>query len=223
MRCLRAAAERAKAVYPNYATLDTDRQAKLVRPLALGLLEGEEKKKVQARLIRAVENYNYRVGTGFMSTPFLLRELTEAGASETAYKVLLNPEKPGWLYEVAQGATTVWETWEGYVGKGAVDRGDAGSLNHYSPGAVCQWLFDTVCGIRMDGENRFTIAPIPGGSLTQARASYHSLYGKVESGWEKTESGIVYTLTVPANTTAELVLTNGERMTLTPGTHRIEV
>lgn len=215
----RAAAQRAKAVYPNYATLDTDRQAKLVRPLALGLLEGEEKKKVQARLIRAVENYNYRVGTGFMSTPFLLDELAKAGDIETAYKVLLNTEKPGWLYEVAQGATTVWETWEGYVGKGAVDKGDAGSLNHYSPGAVCQWLFDTVCGIRPDGENHFVIAPIPGGSLTHAKASYHSLYGKVESFWEHKEGCTEFAVAVPVNTAATLILPNGTHQELGPGVH----
>ncbi|MCQ2440241.1 MAG: family 78 glycoside hydrolase catalytic domain, partial [Oscillospiraceae bacterium] len=160
------AAQRAREAYFHYAELDTDRQAKLVRPLALGLLDGEKKKQAQERLIQAAENYHYRVGTGFLSTPFLLDVLTEAGASETAYKLLLNPEKPGWLYEVLQGATTVWETWEGYTGKG-----DCGSLNHYSPGAVCQWLFDTCAGIRVAGENRFVIAPIPGGTLTHAEAS----------------------------------------------------
>ena len=217
------AAERAKAVYPKFAELDTDRQAKLVRPLALGLLDGEVKKTVQERLVKAVENYNYRVGTGFMSTSFLLGELTKAGATETAYKVLLNTEKPGWLYEVLQGATTIWETWEGYVGKGAVDRGDAGSLNHYSPGAVCHWLFDTVCGIRPNGENRFILAPIPGGTLTHAKASYHSLYGKVECVWEKTESGMKYTVSIPANTTAELILVNGERRIFASGTYDVEI
>ena len=213
------AAERAKAAYTRFSELDTDRQAKLVRPLALGLLDGEEKKKVQARLVKAVENYRYRVGTGFMSTSFLLSELTKAGAAEAAYKVLLNTEKPGWLYEVEQGATTIWETWEGYVGKGAVDKGDAGSLNHYSPGAVCQWLFDTVAGIRVTGENRFMIAPIPGGGLDHAGASYVSPYGKVESRWERTDSGMNYIITIPANTAAEIILPDGRRETVAAGTY----
>ena len=219
----RKAAEQAKAIYPKYAELDTDRQAKLVRPLALGLLDGEEKQKVQERLVRAVESYNHRVGTGFMSTAFLLGELTKAGAVETAYKVLLNTEKPGWLYEVLQGATTIWETWEGYVGKGAVDQGDAGSLNHYSPGAVCCWLFDTVCGIRPNGENKFILAPIPSGGLTHAKASYHSLYGRVECGWERTETGMKYTVSIPANTTAELILVNGEQRSFAAGSYAVEI
>ncbi|MBQ6215095.1 MAG: family 78 glycoside hydrolase catalytic domain [Oscillospiraceae bacterium] len=216
------AAERAKAVYPKYAELDTNRQAKLVRPLALGLLDGPEKERAQKRLIRAVEDYRYRVGTGFLSTPFLLDELTKAGASETAYKVLLNIEKPGWLYEVLQGATTIWETWEGYVGKGAVDKGDAGSLNHYSPGAVCQWLFDSCAGIRVDGENHFVIAPIPGGALTHAEANYKSLCGEVRSRWEKSDGSLHYTITIPSNCTAEIRLPGGKTESVMAGTYTFE-
>lgn len=212
------AAGEAKEVYAKYAELDTDRQAKLVRPLALGLLDGEEKKKAQARLVKAVERFNYRVGTGFLSTPFLLGELTKAGANENAYQVLLNPEKPGWLYEVEQGATTVWETWEGYAGKG-----DSGSLNHYSPGAVCQWLFDTCAGIRVEGENHFVITPVPGGTLTHAEASYQSLYGEVKSRWEKTESGIQYSITIPSNCTAEIRLADGRTENVTAGKFQFSV
>lgn len=212
------AAGEAKEVYAKYAELDTDRQAKLVRPLALGLLDGEEKKKAQARLVKAVERFNYRVGTGFLSTPFLLGELTKAGANENAYQVLLNPEKPGWLYEVEQGATTVWETWEGYAGKG-----DSGSLNHYSPGAVCQWLFDTCAGIRVEGENHFVITPVPGGTLTHAEASYQSLYGEVKSRWEKNESGIQYSITIPSNCTAEIRLADGRTENVTAGKFQFSV
>ncbi len=214
----KAAGERAKAAYAAYAELDTDRQAKLVRPLALGLLDGDRKKTAEQRLKKAVEHYHYRVGTGFLSTPFLLSTLTKAGEAETAYKMLENPEKPGWLYEVLQGATTVWETWEGYTG-----RGDVGSLNHYSPGAVCGWLFDTVAGIRVESENHFTLAPIPGGTLTQAKATYTSPCGKVTSAWERTETGYAFTVEIPSNCTATFTLPNGRTETLSAGTHRLAV
>ena len=195
---LRETAAGAKRAYLRFAELDTDRQAKLVRPLALGLLEGDLRKKAEQHLVKAVRNYRYRVGTGFLSTPFILPVLTEAGESETAYKMLLNEEKPGWLGEVADGATTVWENWEGNL-----------SQNHYSPGAVCQWLFDTVCGIRQDGENHFVIAPVPGPGLTCAEASYRSLYGEVRSRWSIKDGKTVYEFTVPANCTAELRLPDG--------------
>ena len=205
-------AKSAKKAYLRFAELDTDRQAKLVRPLALGLLEGETKVEAQKRLKQAVEHYNYRVGTGFLSTPFVLPVLTEAGESETAYKMLLNTEKPGWLAEIADGATTVWENWEGDL-----------SQNHYSPGAVCQWLFDTVAGIRVEGENHFVLAPVPGGTLTHAEATYKSLYGEVKSLWEKTDSGVKYEFEIPTNCTAEIRLPDGRTEKVGAGNFRFEV
>ena len=209
---LRLVAEKAKAVYPQFAELDTDRQAKLVRPLALGLLDSREKAKAQKRLKQAVEHFDYKVGTGFLSTPFVLGVLTEAGEKETAYKMLTNTERPGWLYEVEQGASTVWESWEGDV-----------SRNHYSPGAVCQWLFDTVAGIRVEEENHFVLSPIPGGTLTHAGANYKSLYGEVKSRWEKTDSGVKYEFQVPANCTAEIRLPGGRTETVSAGRYEYAV
>ena len=202
----------AKKAYLRFAELDTDRQAKLVRPLALGLLEGETKSKAQQRLKKAVENYRYRVGTGFLSTPFLLPVLTEAGAIDTAYRMLENTEKPGWLGEVLDGATTIWENWEGDL-----------SQNHYSPGAVCQWLFDTCAGIRMNGENHFVIAPIPGGTLTHAEASYESPYGKVTSAWQIENSKTLFTFEVPANCTADIQLPDGRKESVNAGRYTYEL
>ena len=196
------------ALFVQTGTLDTDRQAKLVRPLALGLLDGKSKEKAQKRLVQAVEHYDHCVGTGFLSTPFLLPVLTEAGEIETAYRVLENTKKPGWLAEVLEGATTIWENWEGNL-----------SQNHYSPGAVCQWLFDTVAGIRVEGENRLVIAPVPGGSLQYARAEYLSPYGKVVSCWERTDEGITYTMEIPANVTAQIILPDGKKETAGAGKH----
>lgn len=199
------------ALFVQTGTLDTDRQAKLVRPLALELLDGEAKAAAQKRLVQAVEKYNYRVGTGFLSTPFILPVLTEAGRTDVAYKVLLNEEKPGWLGEIKDGATTIWENWEGDL-----------SQNHYSPGAVCQWLFDTVAGIRVDGENHFVIAPAPGGALRHAEGSYKSLYGEVKSRWEKTDSGVRFEIEIPTNTTAEIILPTGETYTVSAGIYLYE-
>ena len=204
--------EGAKQAYPHFAELDTDRQAKLVRPLALGLLEGETKVRAQRRLVKAAENYNYRVGTGFLSTPFLLPALTEAGEADTAYKMLLNTEKPGWLGEVLDGATTIWENWEGDL-----------SQNHYSPGAVCQWLFDTCVGIRVDGENRFTIAPVPGPGLQHAEAKYLTPYGEVKSEWRRAGDQLIIDVKIPANCEAEITLPNGRREMVSAGRYTYAV
>lgn len=195
-------------------TLDTDRQAQLVRPLAFGLLNGEQTAFARKRLLTALDRYGWRVGTGFLSTPLILDVLADIDM-EAAYRLLESEEMPGWLFMPKNGATTVWEAWEG----SATENGGIGSLNHYSKGAVCRWLFDTMCGIRVDGENHFAISPHPGGRFTRARAVYLSVYGKVESGWEKTERGFRYTVTVPANCTADVLIPGRGPVAVSAGTN----
>lgn len=194
-------------------TLDTDRQARLVRPLAFGLLNQEQEEFAKKRLIQALENYGWRLGTGFLSTPLILDVLAQIDI-EAAYHLLENEEMPGWLFMPKNNATTIWESWEGTKAQGGI-----ASLNHYSKGAVCEWLFKTMCGIHVDGENHFTIAPKPGGSFTYAKAEYQSIYGQVESFWKKEDSKYVVHVTIPCNTTAEVILPDGSHYQVEAGTH----
>lgn len=211
--------ERLKAAYqalrktPEYS-LDTDRQAMLVRPLYMDLLEEEQKTYAEKRLIEALEHYGWRVGTGFLSTPLILPVLSDIDI-EAAYRLLENRENPGWLYMAEHGATTVWESWEGTEAAGGV-----ASLNHYSKGAVCQWLFDTMCGVRIQGDRTFRISPRPGGSFSSASFHWQSVYGPVESRWEKKGGMIEYTIEVPANTEAVIQLPGEEERKVSAGTYR---
>ncbi len=195
-------------------SLDTDRQARLVRPLYFDLLDGEQRAYAQKRLMEALEHYRWRLGTGFLSTPLILYVLADIDP-EAAYKLLENEEIPGWLSMPKNGATTIWENWDGpFNTQGA----GLGSLNHYSKGAVVEWLFTTMCGIRVDGENRFTVAPLPGGSLTHAQAGYTSVFGRIESRWERRAGETVYTIAVPANCEAKIILPSGRTETVGAGT-----
>ena len=195
-------------------SLDTDRQARLVRPLYFDLLDGEQRAYAQKRLIEALEHYRWRLGTGFLSTPLILYVLADIDP-EAAYRLLENEEIPGWLSMPKNGATTIWENWDGpFNTQGA----GLGSLNHYSKGAVVEWLFTTMCGIRVDGENRFTVAPLPGGSLTHAQAGYTSVFGRIESRWERRAGETVYTVAVPANCEAKIILPSGRTETVGAGT-----
>ena len=198
-------------------TLDTDRQARLVRPLAFDLLDEKQTEYAQKRLIQALENYGWRLGTGFLSTPLILDVLAEYDL-EAAYRLLENEEMPGWLFMPKNGATTIWESWEGLQAQGGI-----ASLNHYSKGAVCEWLFKTMCGIRIDRENHFIICPKPGGSFTYARASYNSVYGKVEVCWKCQNNQTTYRIVIPVNCTAEVILPNHTSRALSAGTHHLEV
>ncbi|MBO4414198.1 MAG: family 78 glycoside hydrolase catalytic domain [Clostridia bacterium] len=194
-------------------SLDTDRQARQVRPLSFGLLTDEQTAFAEKRLIKALDNYGWRLGTGFLSTPLILGVLEKIDV-EAAYRLLENEEIPGWLSMPKNGATTIWESWEGDRAQNGI-----GSLNHYSKGAVVEWLFARMCGIGLDGENRFVIEPRPGGHFTRASARYASVYGVIESGWEKTDGGYVYTVTVPVNCEAEIRLPGGKRETVGAGEH----
>ena len=113
-----------------------------------------------------------------------------------------------------QGATTIWESWEGPNSQGTV-----ASLNHYSKGAVVEWLFSTMCGINIAGENSFIISPRPGGNFSYAEAEYNSIYGRVKSKWVKEGDKTVYTVSVPANCEAKIILPGGTRTTACAGTH----
>ncbi|MBR4394752.1 MAG: family 78 glycoside hydrolase catalytic domain [Oscillospiraceae bacterium] len=217
-REFRATSEGCKKAYQELVSggkydLDTDRQAQLVRPLALELLNEEQTAYAQKRLIEALEHYGWRLGTGFLSTPLILEVLTKIDV-EAAYRLLENEKIPGWLSMPKAGATTIWEAWEGPNST----QGGIGSLNHYSKGAVCEWLFKTMCGIRVDGENHFTVAPRPGGHFTHAEASYNSVYGEVKSGWTREGGKTLYSISVPANCTAEVLLPDGSRREQGPGT-----
>lgn len=198
-------------------TLDTDRQAKLVRPLYMHLLDEKQRDYAEKRLLEAMEHYGWRLGTGFLSTPFILDVLAEMDI-EYAYLLLENEEMPGWLFMPKNGATTIWESWEGTKAQGGI-----ASLNHYSKGAVCEWLFKTMCGIRVDGENHFTIAPRPGGHFTYAKAKYDSVYGTVESSWHKKDGTLTLDITVPTNCTAEIILPNEETKTVCSGRYCMEI
>lgn len=197
--------------------LDTDRQAQLVRPLYFDLLDENQTKYARKRLITALENFGWRLGTGFLSTPLILDALADIDL-EAAYRLLENEELPGWLCMPKNGATTIWEAWEGPNSVG----GGIGSLNHYSKGAVVEWLFSSMCGIAVAGENHFTIAPRPGGHFTYAKASYRSIFGTVESGWKKENGTWIFDIAVPANCTAEIVLPETAPQTVSAGLYHFE-
>ena len=134
--------------------------------------------------------------------------LSEAGASDDAYRTLTNPEL-GWMQQIHQGATTVWENWTP----------DA-SLNHYSKGACCQWLFDCVCGVKLDGrENHFIIEPHPVSQIDHISFTYTSVYGTVASAWEHVDGNVLYHITVPAGCSAQVKLPGREPVTLFAGSY----
>ncbi|MFC1551633.1 family 78 glycoside hydrolase catalytic domain [Candidatus Latescibacterota bacterium] len=159
-------------------------------------------------LVRKIRDNGWCLSSGFVGIRFLNPVLTQTGHNDVAYRLLLQDAYPSWLYPVKNGATTIWERWDGWTAeKGFQDPG-MNSFNHYSLGSVGEWLYGYVAGIRADkdhpGFSRFIIDPYPGAGLDFAEASYHSLRGTIKSRWTCENDIFTMEVTVPANTTARI-------------------
>jgi alpha-L-rhamnosidase len=150
------------------------------------------------------------MNTGFHSTLCLMKELVKRGYDKKAFELLETTEFPSWGYSIEQGATSIWERWDGYVkGRGFQGAG-MNSFNHYAFGSIGEWMYENIVGIQPDPEStgyrHFILKPLPGGTLTWATGSYNSISGKIEAGWKKEGTKFEYTFVVPANTTATVYI-----------------
>ena len=195
--------------------INSQRQSRFVRPLAMNLLNSAEKKAISRQLNTLMEANNYHLNTGFLTTPDLCRVLAENGYVHTAYKVLLQEDTPGWLFSVKQGATTIWESWEGYFG----DTGVA-SLNHYSKGAVVSWMIDGICGIKVS-DKKIVIKPHPDRLMKYAKARLDTPQGEVRSEWTYTDKTVTFRISVPSNGNCTFIYPDGKTVDLLPGNHEL--
>lgn len=193
--------------------INSKRQCRYVRPLAMQLLEKDEAEQAAKNLNDLVIENDYHLNTGFLSTPYLCQVLADYGYVETAYRLLLQDTSPGWLFAVEHGANTIWESWEGNI----ANAGNA-SLNHYSKGAVVAWLFGGICGIKIDGQN-IEIAPKPCSLLEYAKAEYKSPIGTIKSGWRYEKDKLEVEVDIPANVCGKITLPNGEVHEVEAGVH----
>jgi alpha-L-rhamnosidase len=136
----------------------------------------------------------------------MMLELTRAGRNEVAYDLINNRTFPSWGYSIENGATTIWERWDGYVkGRGFQDKG-MNSFNHYAIGAVGEWMYRVILGINDDDTHpayeHFTLRPRPGGGLRWAKGYYDSIRGRIESSWKFEDGRMQFDVAIPANTTA---------------------
>ena len=155
-----------------------------------------------------VEKFGH-LTTGFLGTPLLCSTLSKIGREDLAFMLLNRKEFPSWLYPITMGATTIWERWDTQKPDGTIIEG-MNSFNHYSYGAVGEWMYTYVGGIRIDPENpgykHILFHPHPGGGLTSANTEFLSLYGKIKSNWKIKGNTFSYEVVIPANTTGTITL-----------------
>jgi alpha-L-rhamnosidase len=227
-------------------------QTGYVLALHVGLLPSELRCAAADHLVENIRNRGWHLSTGFLGTASLLPVLTEAGKAEVAYRLLRNDTCPSWGYMIKLGATTMWERWDSLTGSTAEDYSvfdpetptfmhpvfgpipGMNSFNHFTFGAVAEWLYRYVAGIEIDpdapGCRRVIIQPHPGGGLTWAGATYESIRGRVACRWRLTDDHFRLQLEIPANSTATVVLPGardgevfegGRPLPSAPGVHAV--
>ena len=183
-------------------------QTSYVLPLQFNLFNESNKPLAVKFLVENIKDHGYTLTTGFIGTPYLNLVLSDNGHDDVAYKLFEQTVYPSWLYPVLQGATTIWERWNSYTLVNGFGPVGMNSFNHYSFGAIEEWMMAYSLGIQRDenrpGYKHFFLQPRIGGNLSFIRGHYDSVYGRIESSWQKKGKGYVYEATVPANTTATL-------------------
>ena len=156
-------------------------------------------------LVKLIETNGNHLTTGFLGTPYLCYALSRYGRMDVAIKLLMREEYPSWLYAVKQGATTIWEHWDGIKPDGSFWSPDMNSYNHYAYGCVLDWMVEVLAGINIDDRitayKRFTITPQLPNEWDSLKCSYNSLYGKIAISIARNGENLDITLTVPENTT----------------------
>jgi alpha-L-rhamnosidase len=170
--------------------------------LQFDLLPEEMRAEAARRLADEVRTRGH-LTTGFVGTPYLCHVLSRFGYTDLAYMLLNRQEYPSWLYPVKQGATTIWERWDGQKPDGSFQDPGMNSFNHYAYGAIGEWMYRVVAGLEIDpaepGYEHVLVQPQPGGGLTSAVARLQTLYGEAASGWSVADGRITVTATVPPN------------------------
>ena len=207
---LREKAEKARAEFNkrhlNEAGNDYDakNQCGIILPLAFGIAPEENRQALANTLVEYIKKNNYHITTGFIGTRYMFDVLSDYGYSDVAYKVFTNPTAPSWLDMLNSGATAITECWEGENTKGGM------SMSHFSLGAVCEWLFEYLGGIRINDSDaafkKVVLKPVMLKEIGSFSAKYKSPFGEIYTEWHFEDGKPVFNYSVPEGVEAEVVI-----------------
>ncbi len=189
-------------------TIEGSTQTSYVLALEFDLLPQEIRSLAADELVRHIRERDNHLSTGFVGTPYINWVLSKTGHLDTAYALLKQTTWPSWLYSVTQGATTIWERWDGWTHDKGFQDPKMNSFNHYAYGAIGAWMYAVIGGIDLDpdqpGYKHIIMHPRLGGGLTYATVQLHSMYGTIRSAWTQEHDRFDWRVTVPANATATI-------------------
>ena len=185
-------------------------QTPAIFALKTGIVEGEAKEAMLARLRENFAQHDGCLQTGFLGTSFLMAILTENGMEDIAWNLLFQRKNPSWLYSVDNGATTIWERWNSYTLENGMGPKGMNSFNHYAYGCVCEWIWETAAGIAADpvcpGFKHIIMKPVPDKRLGSIEAEYKSAAGIIKSSWKFEGDTWTWNFTIPEGATATVTL-----------------
>ncbi len=184
--------------------------------LAWRLVGDEHREALAGHLVDDLEARGVRLTTGFLGVSLLCPTLVEIGRADLAYELLFQEELPSWGYSIRQGATTIWERWDGWTEKSGFQTVEMNSFNHYSLGSVGEWLYRHVAGIEQAddsvGFRRLRIAPLLTERLERVEAGYESVRGLIEVEWARIGGDVHLSVALPPGTRADVVLPGEEHL-----------
>ncbi|MCX6899584.1 MAG: family 78 glycoside hydrolase catalytic domain [Verrucomicrobia bacterium] len=205
-----------KAYVAEDGRIKGDTQTCYVLAIVVGLVDGEKAKLAAKYLVENIEARDNHLSTGFIGTKDLMLALAKIGRNDVAYRLIHNDTFPSWGFSIKHGATSIWERWNGWTPETGFGDPGMNSFAHYSFGAVYQWMVENIGGIRNDPDTgvgaggpaykKIVIAPTPGGKLTSADVRYDSIRGRIETAWKKSGDKLTLNVTIPANTTATVLV-----------------
>ena len=195
----------------------TNSQTSYVLALMFGLLPENLNHNAAGFLVDNIRSRKNHLSTGFLGTPYLCHVLSDNGYTNVAYDLLLQETYPSWLYPVKMGATTIWERWDGEKPDSTFEDAGMNSFNHYAYGAIGDWMYRVAAGIDTKGAGykHIIIQPHPTEKMEYCKATFESSYGTIGSGWERKDGKVIFTVKIPANTVATIVLPGIDRESLT--------
>ena len=209
-------------------------QCVYVLALAFDLLDPPQRDRAAQYLVEDIEARGGHLSTGFVGTKDLMLVLAKIGRNDVAYRLLHNDTFPSWGFSIRHGATSIWERWDGWTPENGFQDPGMNSFAHYSFGAVYQWMVENMGGIR-DADvayKRITIAPQIDDRLSFADIEYHSIRGKILSAWKRQDQKLEWTVEIPPNTTARVILPgqtpqsireSGQEVSQAAGVHGVQV
>lgn len=171
-----------------------DTQTVYALALSVGFATAEE---IKTHFLASVKNAGRKLTTGFIGVKYLLPALCDVGETDLAYKIIKGTEYPSWGYTIKQGATTIWERWNGYTRENGFETPAMNSFNHYSLGSCTEWLYTYVLGIKLSADNKICISPAFSKELSFAEGEYRAVNGKIRVEWKY--DGENYSISVKAD------------------------